>query len=393
MAELSQRPSRRRVARRTGPVAAGLAILLVAGGTGWRLTRRPAGHAVAGPGVPTATATVVRTDLKTSTQVSGVLGHAGSYQVIGQGRGGTVTALPAPGQVITRGQAVYEVDGQPVRLFYGPRPSWRPLAVGVTAGPDVRELEENLVALGYAGPAGLTPDDRYTAATDAAVRRWQRATGQPVTGQLDVGAVTYEPGPIRVGAVAAHLGAPAGSGEPVLTATSTTVVVSVPVPTAQSYLVHVGDAVTVTLPAGETTAGRVESVSTVATGPDASSGLSSGPSSGSPQRQDGPVQATVPVIVSLTSPSGTPDAVANLDQAPVTVNVTNQSATGVLAVPITALVALAGGGYGVYVRSGGARRLVAVTPGLFADTLVEIRGSASQGDALHEGDTVEVPVG
>ena len=111
MAELSQRPSRRRVARRTGPVAAGLAILLVAGGTGWRLTRRPAGHAVAGPGVPTATATVVRTDLKTSTQVSGVLGHAGSYQVIGQGRGGTVTALPAPGQVITRGQAVYEVDG------------------------------------------------------------------------------------------------------------------------------------------------------------------------------------------------------------------------------------------------------------------------------------------
>ena len=99
------------------------------------------------------------------------------------------------------------------------------------------------------------------------------------------------------------------------------------------------------------------------------------------------------MIVSLTSPSGTPDAVANLDQAPVTVNVTNQSATGVLAVPITALVALAGGGYGVYVRDGGARRLVAVTPGLFADTLVEIRGSASQGDALHEGDTVEVPAG
>jgi peptidoglycan hydrolase-like protein with peptidoglycan-binding domain len=366
----------RRVARRTGPLAAGLAILLVAGGTGWRLTRRAQGQAAAGPGVPTATATVVRTDLATTTQVSGVLGYAGSYQVIAQGRGGTVTTLPQPGQVITRGQPVYEVDGRPVRLLYGPRPSWRPLAVGVTAGPDVRELEENLVALGYASSASLAPDDRYTAATDTAVRRWQRATGQPVTGQVDVGAVTFQPGPIRVGTITAHPGAPAEPGSPVLTATSTTVVVSVPVPAAQSYLVHVGDAVTVTLPAGETTAGRVESVSTVATGTDASPGPQ--------ERSNGPIQATVPAIVALTAP----DAAANLDQAPVTVNVTSRSVRGVLAVPVTALVALAGGGYGVYLRDGGERRLVPVTPGLFANTLVEV-----QGDALHEGDTVEVPVG
>jgi peptidoglycan hydrolase-like protein with peptidoglycan-binding domain len=269
---------------------------------------------------------------------------------------------------------VYEVDGRPVRLFYGPRPSWRPLAVGVTAGPDVRELEENLVALSY---ANLTPDDRYTAATDTAVRRWQRATGQPVTGRLDLGAVTYQPGPVRVGAVTAHPGAPVGPGEPVLAATSTTVVVSMAVPAAQSYLVHAGDAVTVTLPAGDTTAGRVESVSTVATGADASPSPQQGPS-------DRPAQATVPAIVTLA----TPDAAANLDQAPVTVNVTDRSVTGVLAVPVTALVALAGGGYGVYLRDGGARRLVAVTPGLFASTLVEVRG-----DALREGAAVEVPAG
>ena len=161
-----------------------------------------------------------------------------------------------------------------------------------------------------------------------------------------------------------------------LTATSTTVVVSVPVPVAQSYLVRVGDAVTVTLPAGDTTAGRVESVSTVATGADASPGPQ--------ERSNGPVEATVPAIVALTAP----DAAANLDQAPVTVNVTSRSVRGVLAVPVTALVALAGGGYGVYLRDGGERRLVPVTPGLFANTLVEVRG-----DALHEGDTVEVPVG
>jgi len=62
------------------------------------------------------------------------------------------------------------------------------------------------------------------------------------------------------------------------------------------------------------------------------------------------------------------------------------SAPCVLAVPVTALVALASGGYGVYLREGAGRRLVGVTPGLFSSTLVEV-----EGPDLHEGATVEVP--
>jgi hypothetical protein len=58
----------------------------------------------------------------------------------------------------------------------------------------------------------------------------------------------------------------------------------------------------------------------------------------------------------------------------------------VLAVPVTALVALAGGGYGLYLVENGTRRLVGVTPGLFDDTLVEVTGPD-----LREGATVEVP--
>jgi hypothetical protein len=77
---------------------------------------------------------------------------------------------------------------------------------------------------------------------------------------------------------------------------------------------------------------------------------------------------------------------ADLDQAPVEVRVTDAAVKNVLAVPITALVALAGGGYGLYLLDDG-RRLVGVTPGLFADTLVQV-----QGDGLREGATVEVPV-
>jgi peptidoglycan hydrolase-like protein with peptidoglycan-binding domain len=242
----------------------------------------------------------------------------------------------------------------------------------VPDGPDVAQLEQNLTALGYASTSSLTVDEHFTSATSEAIRRWQRATGQLVTGQVQLGAVVYEPGPIRVSSVQAGLGQLVRDGDPVMTATSTTAVVSVPVPAAQSYLVHVADAVTVTLPSGTTTPGTVEAISTAAN-------LPTSPGNGS---QSGPAQATIPALVALTAPT----TVANLDQAPVTVNITSQAVTNVLAVPITALVALAGGGYGVYTVTPGARTLVAVTPGLFATTLVQVTSAA-----LHAGDTVEVP--
>jgi multidrug efflux pump subunit AcrA (membrane-fusion protein) len=84
--------------------------------------------------------------------------------------------------------------------------------------------------------------------------------------------------------------------------------------------------------------------------------------------------ATVNVAVSLSkaSPAG------SLDQAPVTVNITNNSANQVLAVPTTALLALAGGGYAVeVVEPDGTRRLVGVTTGIFdhQSGLVQVSGS------------------
>src|SRR5262249_33949394 len=76
-----------------------------------------------------------------------------------------------------------------------------------------------------------------------------------------------------------------------------------------------------------------------------------------------------------------------LDQAPVYVSITTASRKNVLAVPVTALLVQPEGGYSVAVRSGGARRLVTVQPGLFGDGgLVEVSGSR-----LAEGQTVEVP--
>jgi hypothetical protein len=352
------------------------AALAVAGtaGAGWWLRTPPAEPAVAG--VPTGTATVTRTDLSTTAQVPGTLGYTGTYNVYWQGSaepgaaGGTVTWLPRPGQVITRGQRVFAVDNRPVRLLYGDRPGWRPLGLGVTAGPDVHAVERNLVALGYATTAGLTVDGRFTTATAAALRRWQRATHQQVTGRLELSAVTFQPGRLRVANLAATLGGPpvGESGGPLLTGTSAAVGVTLAIPVNDTHLVHLHDAVTVTLPDGKSLPGKVTALSTVA----------STPNENDPRGGQLP---SVPATVTLARQV----AGAALDQAPVEVNVVAESAKGVLAVPVTALVALAGGGYGVYLLDGG-RRLVRVKPGLFADTLVQVEGAD-----LREGATVEVP--
>lgn len=57
------------------------------------------------------------------------------------------------------------------------------------------------------------------------------------------------------------------------------------------------------------------------------------------------------------------------------VSLTVQSVHGVLAVPVTALLALAGGGYGVDVVTGPGRdRLVGVTTGVFAGGRVQVSG-------------------
>jgi hypothetical protein len=165
-------------------------------------------------------------------------------------------------------------------------------------------------------------------------------------------------------------------GQPVISASSPDPVVNVPVPAAQTFLVHPGDRVTVTMPSGATSTGRVvgiSSIATAATGSPEDGGQSSAP--------NGPQPATVPAVVSLDHPS----VAAHLDAAPVT-NVTDRRVSGVLAVPVTALVALAGGGYGVWVDAAGSRHIVAVTTGLFANALVQV--NASQ---IRAGDLVEVP--
>jgi hypothetical protein len=66
--------------------------------------------------------------------------------------------------------------------------------------------------------------------------------------------------------------------------------------------------------------------------------------------------------------------VSGLDQAAVSVNFEQQKATNVLSVPVTALLATAGGGYSVQAATA-PNKLIPVTPGLFAAGYVQISGT------------------
>jgi peptidoglycan hydrolase-like protein with peptidoglycan-binding domain len=352
-------------------VAAVVLVALAAGTTVW-IVAHPAAGTKKTQSVPTATARVIRTTLSSTTQLSGTLGYGASYSILYQRSGGTLTGLPDPGTIVHAGQELFEINGVSTFLFYGSRPEWRDLRLGVPPGPDVEQLEQNLTTLGYAAGLSMRIDNTFTSATARALERWQRAVGYPANGQLLLGVVSYRPGPVRVEQAASETGAQLGSGQPVLTTDSAVVSVTADVPTAQTFLVHRGDKVTVTLPSGKVVAGVVGEISRVATN-DTSTQASAG--------QQGNA-ATVPVTVSLDDPS----SIGALDEAPVTVNVTDRTIANVLAVPITALVALSGGGYGLYVVNGRSKKLIAATPGLFSTTLVQVSALG-----LRAGDLVQVP--
>jgi peptidoglycan hydrolase-like protein with peptidoglycan-binding domain len=366
---------------------------------------------------PGQTATSVeRRTLSEGETVDGTLGYGASTSIY-SGLGGTFTWLPASGHVVARGGTLYRLDNLPVVLMYGTVPAYRRLAQGVSDGPDVAELNTNLERLGYGAVAG---EDSFSSTTAAAVERWQGAEGLKETGVVEVGRVAFAPGALRVTEVHVALGqdppgaseegateqqeankkeeedeedankrkparkkprsktktpkssspksdgtekhedeeSAAGGGELVLTATSTTQLVTVKVKAEQQQLARVGEHAPVTLPGGRIVTGRVTDVGTVASTP-SNSEKGGGGEGESP---------TIAVTLALSRP------VAHLDQAPVSVELVKSIRRHVLTVPAAALTATAGGGYALSALQNGRRMPVAVTPGMFAGGYVQVEG-------------------
>jgi hypothetical protein len=279
------------------------------------------------------------------------------------GLSGTYTSVLAAGTVVQPGQTLYRVDNQPVLLMSGAVPAWRPFAPGMTDGPDVRQLEANLIVLGEARGLFTQAASQYSPAAVAAVERWQTALGVPSTGSVDLGAIVFQPSAVRIDAATVALGQRASAGDLPYQVTTTTRSVSVTL-TPNDPTVPVGQQVSIQLPSGATTPGLVTAV-----GPPPASGSSSSSSSGS--SSSGSNGSTV-----LTVTPVDPAATGAANGEGVQVALTIQSVRNVLAVPIAALVALAGGGYGLeVVEHSGVHQLVGVHTGVFAGGDVQVSGN------------------
>lgn len=130
---------------------------------------------------------------------------------------GTVTGLPAQGDVVAAGTVAAMVDGAPLVALYGDRPGYRDLSASSSAGSDIYQLELNLVALGFDPEAKIHIDETYDAATTAAVKRWQASLGLTASGDVPQSLVVYIPGKVLVDTVKATIGGGVSSGTALFT--------------------------------------------------------------------------------------------------------------------------------------------------------------------------------
>ncbi|GII34902.1 efflux RND transporter periplasmic adaptor subunit [Planotetraspora mira] len=352
-------------ARRRGRAGAVVGTVVLAAGAA---TVAAVGFGGDGTDTPTAadlppgTAQVTRQTMLDTDEVPGDLGYNAETTLAGR-IAGVVTKVPLAGDVVRRGRPIYRVDNRPVVLMYGAVAAYRTLAPGVT-GADVRQLEENLKALGY---GGFTVDNTYTALTATAVKRWQKDLRLSQTGQVEQGRVLFAPGAIRVDSVTTGVNQSTGGGQKVLQYTGTGRQVTARLEVSKQRLARKGVKVQVQMPGGKKVTGRVDRVYTVVEQPtDAGS----------------EAETWIETVVSLADPK----AAVGIEAAVVNVVFTAAERKNVLTVPVGALVALAEGGYGVEVVEGSTTHYIKVETGLFANGRVEITG-----DGLNEGMTVGMP--
>jgi peptidoglycan hydrolase-like protein with peptidoglycan-binding domain len=292
-----------------------------------------------------------------------------SYPVAATGANGTsITKIAPAGTAVTTGTVLFWHGFFPVVAIEGDAtivPALtRDLSVSSSSGVDVRLLEVMLVAGGFDPDKAISVDDTFDAATAAAVQRWWASFGV----NLDLanivvpaGSFVVVPGGLFTGTPLVTEGAtPLGDAVVLgLTTAAREVTTSAPIGSASFAL---GANIDVQFPDGTISKGTVVNVGTVAT-----------TSSNQP--------GATPSITITLHVADIPASVNDFVQIPVTLRVVSQSEPNAFVVPVSALVALAEGGYAIEVVDGtstsgtAGTHLVAVTTGLFADGFVSVTGN------------------
>lgn len=306
---------------------------------------------------PPSTAVVTSKNLVETTEIEGVLGF-GSVTALPNQAGGVATWLPEPGAIVGFGDVLYNVNDLPVIYLPGELPSYRAMNTR-TEGTDVFQLEQYLDSLGLMEVVNATVDGDYTSYTGAVVEDWYESYDVDALTTIGAGMVVFGTEPFRVSSVNAALGATVNGGS-VLSVTGNTRHVSVELDTSLAGLLEVGDVVQVELPDDTTASATVDFVSQVSV------------TEGQGQ------QATTYIPVELRL-----DGVGSLfDESPVTVMVEQAIELDATVVPISALLALAEGGYAVEVVVDGTPILTAVRLSNFLENEVSIVGDVEPGDQV-----------
>ncbi|CAO5166339.1 Membrane-fusion protein [Frankia sp. AiPs1] len=347
--------------RRTAALATLIGILALAVGgvlLAWALSSD------SGDGEQTAQATAkaqVR-DLELTQTLSGVIAYR-DLRDLYPARQGTVTWLPPVGTDLSSGQVLMRIDDRPVVLLDGKVPAWRDLQPGVGDGADVLELETALLALGHGHKSPTFPDAHWDAQTTDALKELQAATGAVVDATAALGDLMFTDGPIHVAKLGVQVGAQAAPDASVLSVSGIEKIVTLDLNPLDRNLVSQGAPVLVDLPTGQTAAGTIDSV-------------------GGSLEMNADNKQVFKVKVVLKDPK----VAATLDLAPVTVHYTTVTAKKVLTVPVSAVIAVPGGGYAVdVVKPQGGHQRATVKLGAWGDGFVGVSGG------LATGSLVEVP--
>jgi uncharacterized membrane protein YgcG len=389
-------PKPRLPRRRGGPlaivallIAAAVVVVIVVSNNGPAKNNSGAGTTATGA------ATVQRRNLVATDTESGTLSYANAQTVYNR-LSGTITWAPQIGAIIKPGHTLFNVDNKPVLLMNGSTPAYRNLTATDLTGPDIYELNKNLVDLGY-DPDGIVVDDTWQTATTAGIDALQYHFGETETGSLTLGQVVFLPGQQMIQAVDTTVGSTSASYTPALGSADTEFVDF----SKDSGTTTTGTTTTGTTTTGTTTTPTTTTSTTTTTAP-STTGTTTTPKSstgGSDNLSRQTLQALLRLVHEQQAElraarhgSHTPSTPSKKSKTPTGKTPTGKTSTGKTSGGKTSGGKTSGGGTGT---GGGGGNAVAVLSTSSTKLVVTVDLSASvQSEAsIGEHVTVEMPNG
>ncbi|MEM7273684.1 MAG: peptidoglycan-binding protein [Actinomycetota bacterium] len=299
------------------------------------------------------TETVRRTTLTESKDETGTIDHGEAFSATIDGDG-IVTARHDRGTVVDHGEPLIWLNNKPVTLAKGTTPMYRTLElIGSSkskhqTGEDVRQLQEFLLSKGFDDKGRMEADGIFGKATRNAVKAWQKDAGLEDSGKVDRSQLMFQDEPVRIDSTP-QIGAQFQD----LQLTDATQRIKAEFDNKSRSFLPVGGKV------------RID--------PD------NGGIGGTITKVDSGVNDNGDQVLTATIE---PDTPLPDDVDRVNVEATRTLSEDALVLPVRAVLALAGGGYGLEVMTDEGPQLRAVELGAVVDDLVEITGDVAEGDQV-----------